>query len=295
MEGVTGKLEKMQESKSLKDYEGKSLSQQITAISCCYTEPPKYDCEIFSDLHRYKEPTNPAYTFVEQEGDTDRFLVIGLSKGMIVFVRVDNLDHIYARFSIHQAAVLQIHELPECKTFLSICKENTLFIWGFDEEKRALEKYNKYDLCREVMTIIVSQHQQLLICFKKGDSELLVWDDEKRQLAKPAIRAYDPEQDEQAILEPDNSDEHEDAITCFDVLQSKGVYVTGDESGLVKIWNCKKQLVREVKFVEPINSVCFLGGERDIIVGHSGNLSRLDYVDYQPEQERRERSKMDKV
>lgn len=57
--------------------------------------------------------------------------------------------------------------------------------------------------------------------------------------------------------------------------------MTGDESGLVKIWNCKKQLVREIKFVEPINSVCFLGGERDLIVGHSGNLSRLNYIDYQ--------------
>lgn len=57
--------------------------------------------------------------------------------------------------------------------------------------------------------------------------------------------------------------------------------MTGDESGLVKIWNCKKQLVREIKFVEPINSVCFLGGERDLIVGHSGNLSRLNYQDYQ--------------
>lgn len=41
--------------------------------------------------------------------------------------------------------------------------------------------------------------------------------------------------------------------------------------------------MREIKFVEPINSVCFLGGERDIIVGHSGNLSRLNYVDYKNE------------
>ena len=93
--------------------------------------------------------------------------------------------------------------------------------------------------------------------------------------------AWDPEEGNQAKLESDNSDEHEDPITCFDVLQSKGLYVTGDKSGLVKIWNCKKQLVREIKFVEEISSVCFLGGERDLIVGHSGNLSRLNYVDYQ--------------
>ena len=227
----------MQESKSLKDYEGKSLNQQITTISCCYTEPPQGDCEIFSDLHRYQEPINPAYTFVDQEGDkqfTDKFLVIGLSKGMIVFVRVDNLDHIYARFSIHQSAVLQVHELPECKTFLSICKENTLNIWGFDDNREV--KYHRlrrsYDLCREVMTVIVAQHQQLLMCFKKGDSELLVWDDERHELAKPRHprtpdeQARGAEQDtedvgmEEVAMEADNSDEHEDAITCYDVLLS---------------------------------------------------------------------------
>ena len=56
--------------------------------------------------------------------------------------------------------------------------------------------------------------------------------------------------------------------------------MTGDKSGLVKIWNCKKQLVREIKFVEEISSVCFLGADRDLIVGHSGNLSRLNYIDY---------------
>lgn len=54
------------------------------------------------------------------------------------------------------------------------------------------------------------------------------------------MMAWDPEQRKQGILSSDNSDEHEDAITCFDVLLSKGVYVTGDDSGLVKIWNCKK-------------------------------------------------------
>jgi len=38
---------------------------------------------------------------LDDGGKNDKFLVVGLSKGMIIFVRVDNLDHIYARFSIH--------------------------------------------------------------------------------------------------------------------------------------------------------------------------------------------------
>ena len=32
----------------------------------------------------------------------DHFLVMGLGKGAIVFVRVDRLDRIYARFSLHK-------------------------------------------------------------------------------------------------------------------------------------------------------------------------------------------------
>jgi WD40 repeat protein len=56
--------------------------------------------------------------------------------------------------------------------------------------------------------------------------------------------------------------------------------VTGDKDGLVKIWNSKKQLVREIKFVGKINSVAFLNQQGDLIVGHAGNLSRLDFNKY---------------
>lgn len=41
-----------------------------------------------------------------------------------------------------------------------------------------------------------------------------------------------------------------------------------------------KVLIREIKFVEPVNSVAFLNEKADLIVGHSGNLSRLYAVDY---------------
>lgn len=48
----------------------------------------------------------------------------------------------------------------------------------------------------------------------------------------------------------------------------------------MKIWDCRKRLIREIKFVEPVNSVSFLNPAADIIVGHSGNLSRLGAQDY---------------
>jgi len=103
------------------------------------------------------------------------------------------------------------------------------------------------------------------MCFESGDSEILLWNDNEKQLLK---------------LKIDKSDEHEDEITCCDTLPSRGLFVTGDKVGLVKIWNCRKLLIREIKFVEPVNSVAFLNPEADIIVGHSGNLSRLNANEY---------------
>ena len=91
---------------------------------------------------------NPEYTFAKDPngGVLDQFIVIGLSKGTILFIKVNNLDHIFARFSIHRQAVRQIHELKVHKLFLSICEENILNIWGFERGREQI--YQKFNLYR---------------------------------------------------------------------------------------------------------------------------------------------------
>lgn len=42
-------------------------------------------------------------------------------------------------------------------------------------------------------------------------------------------------------------------------------------------------MIREIRFVDPINSVSFINKKADILIGHSGNLSMLlakNYMDY---------------
>jgi len=55
---------------------------------------------------------------------------------------------------------MQINEIREIGTFLSICKENTLKIWGFGEGegkyRREIIKA-RFNLYREVFKIIVSK------------------------------------------------------------------------------------------------------------------------------------------
>ena len=81
------------------------------------------------------------------------------------------------------------------------------------------------------------------MCFKSGDTELLSWNDDDKVLCK---------------LPQEKNDEHEDAITCCDILLKLGLYVTADCNGLVKLWNRIKELIREVQFVESISSVSFI-------------------------------------
>lgn len=76
--------------------------------------------------------------------------------------------------------------------------------------------------------------------FKTGDTEMFMWSD--KELYK---------------LNSDKIDEHEDELMSIDMLESKGLFVTGGKDGIVKVWNIKKQLIREMKFPEPITSVSF--------------------------------------
>ena len=132
----TATLEKLQFPKQLKDGEGKSLSQTITALSLCAVAPPKIDSEIFSESVKYTpagnlinkgiqktgedevlpsssssdyEETESARSFDDDgkvKGDehshTENFIAMGLSKGSVVFVHMLKLGEIYARFSVHK-------------------------------------------------------------------------------------------------------------------------------------------------------------------------------------------------
>jgi hypothetical protein len=80
-------LELMQDPKDIKDSSGKSLTQDITSIAFCNTVPPKLDCEIFSD----RPDPFIAYPHPDKQL-VDNFIVMGLSKGSIIFLSVEEFD-----------------------------------------------------------------------------------------------------------------------------------------------------------------------------------------------------------
>ncbi len=59
----------------MKDYEGSFESETISAIRCCYTEPPTFDCQIFSDLYKYQEPAEIEFSLCNFSDQDDRKLL----------------------------------------------------------------------------------------------------------------------------------------------------------------------------------------------------------------------------
>lgn len=76
--------------------------------------------------------------------------------------------------------------------------------------------------------------------------------------------------------------EHEENVTSIDTHNGLKLIASGDASGLIKIWNFKRELIREIKFTEPISAICFLNKEGDLVVGHIGKVSKILAKDYLP-------------
>ncbi len=142
--------------------------------------PPRYDCDIFNEISNAKKDTNlKDYSTVTDTDPKnveydDLYLVMGLSKGTLVFISVDNLEQVYARFSIHRQQIDQIYEVPKYGKIISVCHELVLNIWGF--ANGVAHVYKSFPILRPLIDIKVAG-QLILFGFKTGDSEMFLWEE----------------------------------------------------------------------------------------------------------------------
>lgn len=64
--------------------------------------------------------------------------------------------------------------------------------------------------------------------------------------------------------------EHDDQLMNVDVHLEKGLILSSSADRLVKVWNMKKELIREIKFNEDITQALFLNHKGDIVTAHGG-------------------------
>jgi WD40 repeat protein len=139
----TAILEKLQYPNQLKDSDGRAINQTITTMSFCNVIPPRFDCEIVRERSYVKEE------YCEETKSED-MMVLGFSKGTIVFVNTGQIETIYARFSIHRQEISKIQQIQK-GLFISICKELTMNIWGFTSENICI--YKTFKIYREINDI----------------------------------------------------------------------------------------------------------------------------------------------
>lgn len=142
--------------------------------------------------------------------------------------------------------------------------------------------------------------KSIFLSFETNDCELFTWNNNLKELE---------------IYHKDKTDDHDGKVNCIDSIKSaskspycysfnldhsslapklaytnveehpktgNGLFVTGGEDGYAKVWTSNKELIREICFPEPINSVCFLNSQFDILVGHGPKVSIISAKDYKP-------------
>ena len=116
---------------------------------------------------------------------------------------------------------------------------------------------------------MISLKSSVIMAFDPNDTQMFRFDEELQDLVH---------------IRTDTSDDHEGPITDIGTLPAKNLYISGSVDGLVKIWNVKRELIREIKFPEPVETATFLNYEGDILVGHLGKTSSVLAKDYLPEE-----------
>lgn len=97
----------------------------------------------------------------------DRYLVLGLSKGAVVFLSVNQLDKIYARFFFHRSAIVKVVEIPQREKFITICAEMNISVWGFKDLRSHILSLNQ--MYRPVDEL-VTMNDMVLMLFKSGEA-----------------------------------------------------------------------------------------------------------------------------
>ena len=114
---------------------------------------------------------------------------------------------------------------------------------------------------------ITSLKGTVILGFDSGDLHILKFSEDAQDLI---------------YLKTDSVLEHEQSISDIAYFSKKNMFITSSADGYVKVWNIKKELIREIKFPEPVYSVSFLNEEGDLLVGHHGKVSIVAAKDYAP-------------
>lgn len=82
------------------------------------------------------------------------------------------------------------------------------------------------------------------------------------------------------FVETEKQREHDCQITGCDFNPYRGLLVTADVGGVIRIWNKDKRFLREMQFPHQVDSVCFFDQNCDLLVSHENRISLIPFKNY---------------
>jgi hypothetical protein len=221
IEGETGLLERLVRTGDITDYELRPITNPIQCIKKVSCVPPQFDCELVFRKHS------------GEEIQPEEFLAMSAGKGMILFMAVDKIDKIYARFALHRETITIIEEVEGF--IITVCAANLLIISQFKEN--LLIKFKKIELKSQITFLKGLLPNKFFISFSTGQTEILEIQNEE------LVRVVNKD------LESDT------LVTSIDIVQESSILATATSNNMVQVWTFDKQLLHEIKFPHPISSI----------------------------------------
>ena len=120
---------------------------------------------------------------------------------------------------------------------------------------------------------------RIMVIFKSGDSEVFDFEIGGEVVLEEG-EDQNPLLAQLYLIENEKQKEHDCKVTGVDSNKYTRLTVTSDIQGYIKIWSLEKRFLREILFPHPVDSVCFLNKEGDILVSHESRISQIRYQTY---------------
>lgn len=224
IEGETGLLERLIRTGDITDHELRPITSPIQCVKKVSCIPPQFDCELVFRKHANDEP------------EPSEFLAMSAGKGMILFMSVNKIDRIYARFALHRETITMIEEVQGY--IITICAANLLIVSYFKDNM--LHRLKRIELKSQITFLRGLEPDKFFISFSTGQSEII-------------------EIHEDELLRIVNKDlESDTLVTSIDIVQDSSILATATSTNMVQIWTFDKQLLHEIKFPHPISSILII-------------------------------------
>ena len=328
LERHTSILEKMIQQNQFRDQDNRLLTQRITCFDIGQVSTPRYDSMTYhsSKFHRMqtvraakgeanmrkrqkntmRKADHSSTSSIETDSsmletrDDDKWLILGMSRGQVIFFNLYNLEILHSRYDVVNSEVSMVRECIKLNLFLVLEKKGNLTLCEF--------KNNKVQVCHQVKTFrpmfdIAIHNDDLLLSFKSGDVELFKITNVEHQkhyrysqvqrrvtgyrhnLTTTEIVKMQKDQGSDGRyrmvrIDVSKAFDHDDPLTSIYVDNCSGRFITSDSTGLVKIWTKDKQLINEITFHEKVKCVMFIDDNCDILVGHGKFISLMKVSGY---------------